>query len=227
MRTTGATSPLNSAVFTGIVDRAVEILRVADHAGGRRLTLGVRWGDEKHGESVAVNGCCLTVAELDDDALHFDVIRETLDKTNLGDLKTGDRVHVERSLRPTDRLDGHFVQGHVDGHATLVKRTATDEEWRLRLRIADDLARFVMPKGSVCIDGVSLTVAALDGDEFEVALIPTTLDKTALGQREVGWRFNFEADVLAKSVVTTLARMGFENGRLPQALGAAMIAASE
>ena len=162
-------------MFTGIVERAVAVVAVEDHAGGRRLTLGVRWGDEKHGESVAVNGCCLTVAATGDGTLRFDAIRETLDKTNLGDLKVGDRVHVERSLRPSDRLDGHFVQGHVDGPAELVGRTATDEEWRLRLRVSDDLAAFVMPKGSVCIDGVSLTVASLDGDEFEVALIPTTL----------------------------------------------------
>ena len=197
-------------MFTGIVEKAVPVVAVADHAGGRRITLGVRWGDEKHGESVAVNGCCLTVAAMTGDALSFDAIRETLDKTNLGRLQVGDRVHVERSLRPGDRIDGHFVQGHVDGPAELVGKIENDREWRMRLRVSDDLAAFVMPKGSVCLDGVSLTVAALDGREFEVAIIPTTLEKTGFASRAVGWRFNFEADILAKSVVTTLRRMGLQ-----------------
>ena len=217
-------------MFTGIVEKAVPVAAVEDHAGGRRITLGVRWGDERHGESVAVNGCCLTVAAMDDQSLSFDAIRETLDKTNLGSLRVGDRVHVERSLRPGDRIDGHFVQGHVDGPAELVGKTENDTEWRMRLRVRDDLAAFVMPKGSVCLDGVSLTVAALDardGREFEVAIIPTTLEKTGFAQRAVGWRFNFEADILAKSVVTTLRRMGFaaESGQLPAAASASMMGA--
>ena len=194
-------------MFTGIVERAVPVASVGDHAGGRRLSLGVRWGDERHGESIAVNGCCLTVAAIHDDRLEFDVIRETLDKTNFGRLRAGDRVHVERSLRAADRLDGHFVLGHVDGMVELVDRRAGEAEWRLRLRAPDALARHVMPQGSVCLDGVSLTVAALAGPEFEVALIPTTLEKTALGDRPVGWPMNFEADILVKTVVTTLERM--------------------
>ena len=190
----------------------MEVAKVKDHTGGRRLSLAVRWGDEKHGESVAVNGCCLTVAAMDESHLHFDVIRETLDKTGLGAVNAGDRVHVERSLRPTDRLDGHFVLGHVDGTAELIDRTSNDEETRLRLRVGSDLRRFVMPKGSVCLDGVSLTVAALTEEWFEVALIPTTLEKTVLGDRPIGWRMNFEADILVKTVVTTLSRMHLGSG---------------
>ncbi|MEL7237462.1 MAG: riboflavin synthase [Planctomycetota bacterium] len=194
-------------MFTGIVEQALPLASVRDHDGGRRLTVAHRWGDETHGESIAFNGCCLTVAQIDDDALHFDVIRETLDKTNLGRLATGDLVHVERSLKVGDRIDGHFVQGHVDGLAELIDRTATDEEWRLRLQVSQNLHRFVLPKGSVCIDGVSLTVAALGETWFEVALIPTTLEKTALGKRAVGWHFNFEADVMAKGIVHTAERL--------------------
>ncbi len=194
-------------MFTGIVEAAVEIATLQDHAGGRRIVLGHRWGDEQHGESIAVNGCCLTVAEILPDGLAFDVIRESLDKTNLGDLQQGDRVHVERSLQPTSRIDGHFVQGHVDGRAELVERVATDEEWRLTVKPPAALMPFVFPKGSVCIDGVSLTVASLTAETFDVALIPTTLQKTALGDRDIGWHFNFEADVLAKGVVHTLAKM--------------------
>lgn len=203
-------------MFTGIVERTVEVSRVSDHPGGRRLWLKHRWGDEIHGESIAINGCCLTVAEVSDSGLQFDAIPETLAKTNLGTLTAGDPVHVERSLRASDRIDGHFVQGHVDGLAELVARTTSDAEWRLRIRPSADLMPFVFPKGSVCVDGVSLTVAALDADSFEVALIPTTLEKTTLGDREPGWRFNFEADVMAKGVVHTLQQM---LGNWPRVIG--------
>ena len=174
-----------AAVFTGIVESAVPIANVEDRPGGRRIVLGHRWGDEQHGESVAVNGCCLTVAAILDDGLAFDAIKETLDKTNLGALRAGDRVHVERSLTPTSRIDGHFVQGHVDGRAELVDRVASDAEWRFTLRPPAALMPFVFPKGSVCLDGVSLTVAALASDTFDVALIPTTLQKTAFAERQV------------------------------------------
>jgi riboflavin synthase len=194
-------------MFTGIVEKVVEVIGVDETSGGRRLRLGQRWGDELHGESVAINGCCLTVSELYDDGLSFDAIRETLDKTNLGRLRIGDGVHVERSLRAGDRLDGHLVQGHIDATAELIGRVANDEEWRLTLRPPAAMMPFVFPKGSVCLDGVSLTVASLDADTFDVALIPTTLDKTALARRAVGYAFNFEADVLAKGVVQTVSRM--------------------
>ena len=193
-------------MFTGIVDRAAEVVAAEENANGRRLTLALDWPDVRHGESVAVNGVCLTAATIEPGRLTFDVIRETLDVTNLGRLNAGDRAHVERSLRVGDRVDGHFVQGHVDGPAVLTARTATDEEWRLRCELSPALAKFVAPKGSVCIDGVSLTVAATADRWFEVALIPTTLAKTALGDRPVGWPFNFEADVLSKTVVTWLER---------------------
>jgi len=194
-------------MFTGIVEQTVNVASTADHAGGRRLSLALRWGDERAGESIAVNGCCLTVAEIGPEQLHFDVIQETLARTNLGRIAPGDRVHVERALRPTDRLDGHFVLGHVDGTAELVGREASPRETRLRLRVSEHLSRSVMPKGSVCLDGVSLTVAAVDGTDFDIALIPTTLARTALGERSIGWPMNFEADILVKSVVATLGRM--------------------
>ncbi len=194
-------------MFTGIVERTVAVESVADHASGRRLSLALRWGDERVGESIAVNGCCLTVAAIDEAVLHFDVIRESLDRTNLGLLAAGDTVHVERALRASDRLDGHFVLGHVDGPATLLERVDNERETRLRLATSPDLARYVMPKGSVCLDGVSLTVAARDGATFEVALIPTTLQRTALGQRSAGWPMNFEADILVKTVVHKLEEL--------------------
>lgn len=191
-------------MFTGIVERTVKLAGVAQGPKFRRLTLAVDWPDMKLGDSVAVNGVCLTVAEMSPGLLGFDVIKETLDKTNLGLLSSGDEVHVERSLRVGDRFDGHFVQGHVDGVARIVKQTANEEEWRTALEAPVHLARFLSPKGSVSLDGISLTIAALDGSRFEVALIPTTLKLTTIGRRPIGWPCNFEADILTKTVVNWL-----------------------
>jgi riboflavin synthase len=168
----------------------------------------VQWDDIKLGESIAVNGVCLTVAEITPPTLGFDVIPETLSKTNLGLLKAGDRVNVERSLRAGDRIDGHFVQGHVDATARLSAQTPGQEEFRLTVQPPLELMKFVVPKGSVALDGVSLTVAAVGKDRFEVALIPTTLNLTTLASREIGWPFNFEADILSKTIVSWLERRG-------------------
>jgi riboflavin synthase len=195
-------------MFTGIIEKTARVIAVTPGPRFVRLVLASDYADVVHGESIAINGVCLTVAELTAGELHFDVITETLAKTNLGMLKTGDHVHVERSLRVGDRISGHFVQGHVDGPAKLVEQTNNASEVRLRLRVAPDLAPFIAPKGSVTIDGVSLTVAALDGDTFEVALIPTTVQLTHLLDRPIGWPFNFEADIIGKSVVAYLARYG-------------------
>jgi len=193
-------------MFTGIIEKTVRVVGVADGPKFRRLTLHNTWGDVRGGESIAINGVCLTVAEIMPGELGFDVIAETLDKTNLGLLSGGDSVNVERSLRVGDRLDGHFVQGHVDRVAKLINVKSTSEEWRLALEAPHYLGKFLVPKGSVTIDGVSLTIAALRGDVFEVALIPTTLNLTTLGQKAVGWPFNLETDVLAKTIVSFLER---------------------
>jgi len=193
-------------MFTGIVERTTRVIAVADNSKFRRLTLASHWPDLRPGESVAVNGVCLTVAELEAGKVGFDVIAETLSKTNLGLLGAEDEVHIERSLRVGDRLDGHFVQGHVDGTASLVEQISSQNEFRLRLAVPPALAKYISPKGSVALDGVSLTIAAVEGEQFEVALIPTTLQLTALGRREVGWPFNLECDILAKTVVSWLER---------------------
>src|SRR5688500_7012862 len=200
-------------MFTGVVERSPRVASVSDGTGFRRINLHDVWNDVKVGESIAVNGVCMTVAETDNGLLAFDVVPETLGKTNLGALAAGDTVHAERSLRVGDRFDGHFVLGHVDGRALLLESSTGDggeggAEYRLRLEPPTELTRYVVPKGSVCLDGVSLTVAAVRGNEFEVALIPTTLTVTTLGSRPKGWTFNFEADVLVKSVVATIERMG-------------------
>jgi riboflavin synthase len=199
-------------MFTGIVERTLRIAAVSDGTGFVRLNLAADWTDVRLGESIAINGVCLTVAEIESpdgrppQILGFDVIPETLGKTNLGLLKAGDMVNVERSLRAGDRIDGHFVQGHVDGVARLIEQHAGDGETRLTVHPPMELMKFVAPKGSVTIDGVSLTVAKVERDRFEVALIPTTLRLTTLGTRPIGWPFNFEADVLSKTIVAQLER---------------------
>jgi riboflavin synthase len=188
-------------VFTGIIEKTTPVAAVRDSGSSRRLTLGRPWPDFALGQSIAVNGCCLTIAALDEGSIQFDIVAETLAKTNLGRLAGGDEVHLERSLRVGDRLDGHFVQGHVDGVAPLLARQADDRECRLTIGTPPSLAACIVPKGSIAIDGVSLTIAAVRDGAFEVALIPTTLAITTLGRRPTGYLYNLEADILAKTTV--------------------------
>jgi riboflavin synthase len=191
-------------MFTGIVDRQGRVLRA-----GRRLELETGYPDLAIGESVAVQGACLTVARLREGRAGFDLVPETLRKTTLGSLRPGDRVNLERALRAGDRLSGHVVQGHVDGTGTVARAGAT-------LRIETPLAAQLLPKGSVTVDGVSLTVVETGPNAFTVALIPTTRRITTLGRVRKGDRVNVEVDILAKrskpsSRITRefLARAGF------------------
>jgi riboflavin synthase len=193
-------------MFTGIVERTVHVAAVSEATGFVRLSLAAAWNDIKLGDSVAVNGVCLTVADLSPPTLGFDVIPETLRRTNLGLLNAGDLVNIERPVRAGDRMDGHFVQGHVDGVGKLVRQIGDEKEWRLTLHPPAELMKYIIPKGSVAIDGVSLTIASVEGDHFDVALIPTTLKLTTLGTRPIGWDFNLEADILAKTIVSYLER---------------------
>ncbi|MGH8971288.1 MAG: riboflavin synthase [Actinomycetes bacterium] len=194
-------------MFTGIVEELGEVTALADLGDSVRLTIrGSRvTEDARHGASVAVNGVCLTVVEASDGAFTADVMRETLDRSALGALVEGSRVNLERPLRLEDRLGGHVVQGHVDGTATIVARTPS-EHWELvQIELPADLARYVVPKGSITVDGVSLTVAALDGATFTVSLIPTTLELTTLGRKVPGDPVNLEVDVLAKYIERLMA----------------------
>jgi riboflavin synthase len=193
-------------MFTGIVEKTARVIGLVGGPRFSRLTLAADWPDVKLGESIAINGVCLTVADLVPGELAFDVIQETLNRTNLSLLQAGEHAHVERALRVGDRLNGHFVQGHVDGVAQLLEQRADDREWRLRCQCAPDLAKYLAPKGSVCLDGVSLTLAAVDSNEFEVTLIPTTLSRTTLGRRPTGWPFNLETDIISKTIVSWLER---------------------
>ncbi len=198
-------------MFTGIVEKTAAVAGVVDGPGFRRLELALNLADLRIGQSVAVNGCCLTVAEVSPDKAVFEIVSETLDKTNLGALGAGDMVNIEQAMKIGDRLDGHFVQGHVDGRANLTDIASDSGDWKLTLEAPFSLAKYIVPKGSVTLDGVSLTVVAVRGNVFEVALIPTTLDITTLGRKSIGWPFNLEADILSKTVISWLER---QNNRM-------------
>jgi len=190
-------------MFTGIVEELGQVRAVAHADGGARLEIACTevLTDARLGDSIAVNGCCLTVVELGDVWWAADAQIETLDCTTLGTLAPGDPVNLERPLQVGDRLGGHLVLGHVDGVGEVVKVEAlADGSTRVTVRAPDDLARFLVEKGSVTVDGVSLTITAVDGVDFGVALIPHTLAVTTLGVRNAGDRVNLEADMIAKHV---------------------------
>jgi riboflavin synthase len=188
-------------MFTGIVLAVGEIISVQETNGDR--TLGVRAGGvdlpgTRLGDSISVQGVCLTVTRLTEHAFYADVSRETLDKTTLNLVKVGDHVNLEPALRAGDPLGGHLVSGHVDAIGTLVAAREDARSWRMEFELPADLARFVAPKGSICLDGVSLTVNEVRGRRFDVNIIPHTFAVTSLGERRVGDPINVEIDLIAR-----------------------------
>ena len=189
-------------MFTGIVEELGEVVQVEPLHDAARLTVRgpVVTSDAGHGDSIAVNGVCLTVVDSHDGTFTADVMSETLKRSSLGVLATGSPVNLERAVRVSDRLGGHVVQGHVDGTGEIASVTP-DEHWTVvRISLPDGLARYVVEKGSITVDGVSLTVSAVADDWFEVSLIPTTLGLTTLGTKGAGDVVNLEVDVMAKYV---------------------------
>lgn len=196
-------------MFAGIVEGLGQVVRLhaaSREGGGRRLDIDLReFADGAIlGASIAINGVCLTLAELRKTIGGFDVVPETLRLTTLGEVKPGDAVNIERSLRVGDRIDGHFVQGHVEGVGRVVSNGETAGGWMIRVQCPAELLKFIVRKGSITIDGTSLTVVDVDGSEFSVALIPTTLERTVLGRRRAGERVNLETDILARMVCERL-----------------------
>lgn len=195
-------------MFTGIVEELGEVLAVARTADAARLTIRgpIAASDAEAGDSIAVNGVCLTVVTVTDSAFTADVMAETLKRSTLGQLAAGARVNLERAAAVAGRLGGHIVQGHVDGTGAVLAHTSHPEWEVLRIALPARLAPFVVEKGSIGVDGVSLTVAGVTGlDEpgdgwFEVALIPSTRDHTTLGSVTVGVHMNLEVDIVAKYV---------------------------
>jgi riboflavin synthase len=198
-------------VFTGIVEELGEVVDVEVSGDSARLTVRgpLVTGDASRGDSIAINGVCLTVTGTRDGEFSADVMGETLGRSSLGGLIPGAPVNLERPLRPDGRLGGHIVQGHVDGTGTiLARRPATDWEV-VRISVPPQLARYLVEKGSVAVDGISLTVSALGGtdgaDWFEVSLVPETLARTTLGRKQPGAVVNLEVDMIAKYVERLLS----------------------
>ncbi len=201
-------------MFTGIVEELGEVVNWVELADAARVTVRgpLVTSDVGHGDSIAVSGVCLTVVDSADGSFTADVMKETLSCSSLGDLQVGSQVNLERAVRLQDRLGGHLVQGHVDGTGDVIAVTP-DQHWTVvRIGLPADLARYVVEKGSITVDGVSLTVSAVDQSWFEVSLIPTTLSLTTLGSRTPGDRVNLEVDITAKYVEKLLAA-----GVVPQA----------
>jgi riboflavin synthase len=198
-------------MFTGIVEGTgtVAALAVAADGGGARLEVEAPWlaGDLRLGESVAVNGCCVTVAAPVAAGFAADLVAETLRRTALGGLAAGDRVNLERPMALGGRLGGHLVQGHVDGVARIIDRTAVGDGEEVRVELPGALERYVVEKGSIAVDGVSLTVAGVGPGWFAVALVPHTLEVTTLGDRRPGDPVQLEVDVVAKYVERLVAPM--------------------
>ena len=189
-------------MFTGIVEELGQVVSV--EPGEESAVLRVRGplvtSDATHGASIAVNGVCLTVVEHDADSFSVDVMAETLRRSSLGDLAAGDPVNLERAMAASSRFGGHIVQGHVDGTATVTAREPGDRWEVVTFTLPATLARYVVEKGSITVDGVSLTVSDVTNDSFSVSLIPTTLALTTLGHKGIGATVNLEVDVLAKYV---------------------------
>lgn len=189
-------------MFTGLVEEVGAVTSVAGSPEGARIVISAPLVGEglALGDSVACDGACLTVVELGGDGFAVDAVAETLRRTALGDRRAGDAINLERALRAGDRLGGHIVQGHVDGTATVAEVTPEGDGVLLRVSAPAEILRYVVEKGSITLDGVSLTVAARHADGFTIALIPHTLSVTTLGTAAPGRRMNVEVDVLAKYV---------------------------
>ena len=188
-------------MFTGIIEGLATVHRVRDEGAGRTLELSVPFAREVQiGESIAINGACLTAVACDERSCTFEAGPETLSRTNLGELHEGDRVNVERALKLSDRLGGHFVQGHIDGTGQIDARQR-DGEWEtIWFRCAESLTMQMVPKGSIAVDGISLTLVDVEANRFSVALIPHTLACTTLGFKQVGATVNLETDLIGKHV---------------------------
>jgi len=195
-------------MFTGIIEETGEIRAVEEDPDGRRLRIGTTFDDLTRGQSISVSGVCLTVEEYGTDFFEVFLASETVDRTYLGGLAPGDAVNLERALPADGRLDGHFVQGHVDGTAEVTSIREVGDDWYFGFSLPPELAPYVVEKGSIAVDGISLTVAGLAEDGFEVAIVPETYDVTTLSAKAVGDPVHLEVDVVAKYVESLVEGYG-------------------
>lgn len=195
-------------MFTGIIEELGAVRSIETRGENARIIIGASLVTQgtNHGDSIAVNGVCLTALDIQPDSFAADVSRETLSRSTLGNLKPGTRVNLERAVTPATRLGGHIVQGHVDARGTFAGVEDHGESWTLRIGYPPDIGRYLVFKGSVAVEGISLTIAALQDDYFEVAIIPKTWEVTNLSQLKPGDGVNLEVDVIAKYVERLLAR---------------------
>jgi len=195
-------------MFTGLIEEVGTVRNLTRGTVGR-LTIAAPAvaGGAQVGDSVAVNGACLTVTSVVDGQLTFDAVPETFSRTTLGELRPGDRVNLESSLKAGEHIGGHFVQGHVDGVGTILTSRSLGQSRVIRINAPGDVLRYVVEKGSIAVDGISLTVASCDDMGFTVAVVPHTLESTTLSMKQPGDRVNLEADILGKYVEKMLGRM--------------------
>jgi len=203
-------------MFTGIVQGTAEVVAITEKTNFRthvlRLPTALLPGLEP-GASVAHNGCCLTVTAIDGDQVSFDLMQETLRATNLGELKTGDKVNVERAARFGDEIGGHAMSGHILGTATVSRVLPSENNHQVWFRVPHEWMRYIFTKGYIGIDGISLTIGDVEGDEFNVNLIPETLQRTNIGSRKIGDRINIEIDPQTQAIVDTVERVMAERGK--------------
>ncbi len=210
-------------MFTGIITAVGTITALQPRGGDTRLRVAtgkLDLSDVRLGDSIAVSGVCLTAVELPGDGFWADASRETLERTTLGEAVPGTRVNLEKALIPTTRLGGHLVSGHVDGIGTVAEWRPDGRSWRLRVQAPDELARYIAAKGSICVDGVSLTVNRVDGAAFDLNIVPHTLAETTLADFKTGRRVNLEVDLIARYLERLLLgdRAAQPDGVLTEAL---------
>jgi riboflavin synthase len=200
-------------MFTGIVEGMAKVRLVSKSKKRADTVMRIQLGAKlarglKVGDSVCINGACLTVARLSRGDAEFEMVAETIRRTNLGLVKPGDKVNIERSMRVGDRLEGHFVLGHVDGTGTIEEIVKLPSETKLWIKLDNEhLAKSVVPKGSIAVDGISLTLVDVEGDRVSISLIPHTLGMTTLGTKSKGDKVNIETDILGKYVTNNLPKV--------------------
>jgi len=195
-------------MFTGIIEELGNVRSIEERGENARIVISARLVTEgtNHGDSISVNGVCLTALDIHPDSFAADVSKETLVRSTLGRLKPGTPVNLERAVTPTTRLGGHIVQGHVDARGRLAGVEDHGESWTIKISYPKEIARYLVFKGSVAVEGISLTIAGLSGDHFEVAIIPKTWEVTNLSRLKPGDDVNLEVDVIAKYVERLLAK---------------------
>jgi riboflavin synthase len=195
-------------MFTGIIEGKGKVLRIERRGEARRLTIEFpsHLTEVQLGDSISINGACLTIVEKGNQTSRLDLSEETISRTVLGELKEGDTVNLERALRLNDRLGGHFVTGHIDGIGVITEKKKERDFVNLRVRVPENVSKYVVPKGSIAIDGISLTVNECRGKEILLTIIPYTLEKTTLMDKRAGNHVNLEADILGKYVEKLLNR---------------------